>query len=585
MKKSNILFKRHQRVVNTLNTYTMNTPNLISRLFLTAMLIVALACTKDDDNVPLSDSAEITKFTISDMEATITGGSITITLPNGTNPSKLMAKAVISENATIDPDPETETDYTGPIKYTVTAEDGTTKKTYTVTVIVEKDNQANILDFEIDGVKGTITGDAIAIAMPEGTDPSKLTAKAVISENATIDPDPVTEADYTDPVKYTVTAEDGTNKKEYTVTVTVAGITPTADNPYSEGVFILTPINGSEHQLDFRHTSGTVTTKVFQTANNGRKIDGFEIYDIIPHDKGYLITADVRGGDAKVFFTDLKLKIKKEESIKQANSNSGRYAQIGNKVYYCNVLSITQANDTNNAVYVFDTDAETVTTFGNLQHLQFFTDSSNNLYYIDLVSDLYEVTDLNTLAGTKVAEFNDYTESLVLDDDNKLWGIYPDRTPTLAEIFDVPRGLFNYRLKMFCYDMNTNTLTEGTSTTDINRNSDLFASNGKTYLITNQNNHIDNAKKQLEELYIDGNDVKLNPKHELPKLSNTQLQITRDNAAYDFIGSTVVVLGDDNDVPASNSRKTFYYDLDVNTGTVSNKTLGATNIFERKATQ
>ncbi|GHT73763.1 hypothetical protein FACS1894124_2630 [Spirochaetia bacterium] len=64
----------------------------------------------------------------------------------------------------------------------------------------------------------------IEVSVPYDTDVTAMTAEAVISAGASIDPDPTTARDYSDsgnPVKYTVTAEDGSTE-EYTVTVVKA---------------------------------------------------------------------------------------------------------------------------------------------------------------------------------------------------------------------------------------------------------------------------------------------------------------------------------------------------------------------------
>lgn len=67
----------------------------------------------------------------------------------------------------------------------------------------------------------SITDDEIAVTLPNGTVVTSLTPIATISSEATVDP-AFAAADFTNPRTYTVTAEDGTTDKVYTVTVTVA---------------------------------------------------------------------------------------------------------------------------------------------------------------------------------------------------------------------------------------------------------------------------------------------------------------------------------------------------------------------------
>ncbi len=84
----------------------------------------------------LDSDADITKFVVADVEATISDTTITAEVPNGTDVTKLKPIITISKNATVSPVSDAETDFTDPVSYVVTAEDGTTKKTYTVTITV-----------------------------------------------------------------------------------------------------------------------------------------------------------------------------------------------------------------------------------------------------------------------------------------------------------------------------------------------------------------------------------------------------------------------------------------------------------------
>ncbi len=62
-------------------------------------------------------------------------GTIDIEVANGTNVTALQPTVTISTDATVSPASGVATDFTNPVVYTVTAEDGTTKA-YTVTVTV-----------------------------------------------------------------------------------------------------------------------------------------------------------------------------------------------------------------------------------------------------------------------------------------------------------------------------------------------------------------------------------------------------------------------------------------------------------------
>lgn len=83
----------------------------------------------------LDSDADITKFVVEGVEATISGTNITAELPNGTDVTALKPTITISKDATVSPKSKVAQDFTNPVSYVVTAEDGTTK-TYTVTITV-----------------------------------------------------------------------------------------------------------------------------------------------------------------------------------------------------------------------------------------------------------------------------------------------------------------------------------------------------------------------------------------------------------------------------------------------------------------
>ena len=182
--------------------------------------LLLLSCTKDEQKK--SNEAKIISWKFGDKTATIKDTDISITLPIGTDASNLKATAIISAKASISPDPTKTKDYTKPIDFVVTAEDGTTKQTYKVTVSVAKNTEAKITSWKFGDKTATINGTDISITLPYQTDLKSLTTEVEISAKASINPDPKTIKDYTRPKEFTVTAEDGTTKQTYKVTVTVA---------------------------------------------------------------------------------------------------------------------------------------------------------------------------------------------------------------------------------------------------------------------------------------------------------------------------------------------------------------------------
>jgi hypothetical protein len=122
----------------------------------------------------------------------------------------------------------------------VTAEDGVTKKTYTITFTEALNPAKEITSFSFvsPAASGVINEAAktIAVTVPFGTDVTSLTP-TIVHTGASITPASGTSQDFSSPVIYTVTAEDGTTA-QYTVTVTIspntdASLTSLSVNPGS----------------------------------------------------------------------------------------------------------------------------------------------------------------------------------------------------------------------------------------------------------------------------------------------------------------------------------------------------------------
>ena len=182
--------------------------------------IILFSCSKDKIREK-SKKAEITLWKFSKKEATIKGKDISITLPDGTDITNLEAMVRISAGASIEPDPKKALDYTRPLSFVVTAEDGTSMKTYKVKVNIEQDKRAEIISWKFGDKRATIKGKDISITLPFGTDLTNLKAELEISPGASIKQDPTKAQDYTKPLDFVVTAKDGTTKKTYTVTVSL----------------------------------------------------------------------------------------------------------------------------------------------------------------------------------------------------------------------------------------------------------------------------------------------------------------------------------------------------------------------------
>ena len=85
-------------------------------------------------------------------------------------------------------------------------------------IYLPKSSEKEITAFSIDGVQGVISGDSINLTLPAGADLARLTPDITVSDKASVSPADGAETDFTQPVTYTVTAEDGSTRT-YTVTV------------------------------------------------------------------------------------------------------------------------------------------------------------------------------------------------------------------------------------------------------------------------------------------------------------------------------------------------------------------------------
>ena len=73
---------------------------------------------------------------------------------------------------------------------------------------------------------GVISGTAVTLTVPDGTDVTALNPTCTVSANATVSPASGTTRNFTDPQTYTVTAQNGITEKVYTVTVAFSPVSP-----------------------------------------------------------------------------------------------------------------------------------------------------------------------------------------------------------------------------------------------------------------------------------------------------------------------------------------------------------------------
>jgi hypothetical protein len=124
-------------------------------VFFGLLLVLFSTCGSDDDAPApaLSSAKAITDFMVDGIAGTIDEGAKTISaeVPNGTDLTALSPTVVISAKASVSPASGASQDFSNPITYTVTAEDGSTVG-YTVTITMEPcASPDNIYAFTYDG--------------------------------------------------------------------------------------------------------------------------------------------------------------------------------------------------------------------------------------------------------------------------------------------------------------------------------------------------------------------------------------------------------------------------------------------------
>ena len=226
---------------------------------------------------PASSAKSLTVFAIKTpaVTATIAGNKITATVPYGTNISSLIAtytgssKAYVRVGNVIQKSGTTTNNFTNPVTYTVVAQDGSTQD-YIVTINIAAASAAK--DFISFGIvnplsSGTITTNNVSVITPATTNLTALiasftiTSKTIVKVNGVLQTSGITSNDFTNPVVYTLTAEDGTSKS-YTVTVTnfqittVNSVTTTTNNSNTPSVSSLVvkptkPIDITNATLEF----------------------------------------------------------------------------------------------------------------------------------------------------------------------------------------------------------------------------------------------------------------------------------------------------------------------------------------------
>jgi len=238
--------------------------------------VVVQPANDETDILTYSFAEQIAPANIDDVEH-----KVYVTVAAGTNLNGLVATFTLSEgaSATVMGLPQesgvTPNNFTYPVVYKVVAENGLDEEFWQVIVDVDDtglSSEANILTYSFAEQYSPATIDelnhTVNIMVNEGVDRSNLVATFTLSDGAsakigTVDQQSgVTPNNFTDPVIYTVTAENGTTIQPWTVTVSVyVGI----EDVESSALTIYPNPNKGNFTLDFTNINGKVNYQIYDT--------------------------------------------------------------------------------------------------------------------------------------------------------------------------------------------------------------------------------------------------------------------------------------------------------------------------------
>jgi hypothetical protein len=160
-----------------------------------------------------------------------TNHTVTVHMPFGTNLTALQPTITLSPLATVSPTSGTATNFTNPVNYTVTGGDAVTDQVWVVTITnIDPDTNTDILTFTLAAQTGAASIDlvnhTVSIEVAYNTTVTSLSPTITVYGTATINPTSGTARNFTNPLTYTVTAQDAGTTQVWTVTVTVEPASP-----------------------------------------------------------------------------------------------------------------------------------------------------------------------------------------------------------------------------------------------------------------------------------------------------------------------------------------------------------------------
>ncbi len=212
---------------------------------------------------PVGKACDILTFVFPGLpDASISGTSISMSVPAGTNVTNLAPSYTVSPSATGIPSSGSSRNFTSPQTYKITAQDGSTQD-YTVTVTpLPASSAKNILTF---GPGADISGNNIIWSVPFGTNLTSLAPTYTVSPLSTGSPASGSGVNFTTPQTYTIMAENGSTQS-YSVSVISLLGAPTAINVnYSGGSHA--SLNGYDYNDLSASGSGTHVAPLAYSGN------------------------------------------------------------------------------------------------------------------------------------------------------------------------------------------------------------------------------------------------------------------------------------------------------------------------------
>ncbi|MHC1702392.1 MAG: chitobiase/beta-hexosaminidase C-terminal domain-containing protein [Tenuifilaceae bacterium] len=247
--------------------------------------------------------------------ATIADPNISVEVSNTADVTALIATYTLSDAASVKVGATTQVsgttpnDFTNPVTYVVTAEDGSTKNwTVTVTKAATLSDATDILTFSVASVNATVnpTDHTVAVTLPLGTNVTALVATYSLSSGATAKVGTTTQVsgttpnDFTSPVTYIITAENGSTIQNWTVTVTIAS--GSSDATVTSTVYSVNSTSNTISNVPFGATLAAFKANITPAANAI-----FEVYqtngttvatDLLT---GYKLICTAQAGNTKTY--------------------------------------------------------------------------------------------------------------------------------------------------------------------------------------------------------------------------------------------------------------------------------------------